>query len=108
MLVRDHYDGHSDRIGDVYDYDLAIGAIKRIVASGHFNLLETLAERIAEACLASAEVERVTIRLEKPDVLPACRAVGIEIVRSPAQRLKPFAAINISPQSFPGSPPLAP
>lgn len=82
LLVRDHYDGHSDRIGDVYDYDLAIGAIKRIVASGHFNLLETLAERIAEACLASAEVERATIRLEKPDVLPACRAVGIEIVRT--------------------------
>ncbi len=82
LAVRDHYDGQSDRIGDVYDYDRAIGAIKRIVASGHFNLLETLAERIAEACLGDASVVRVTVRLEKPDVLPSCRAVGIEIARS--------------------------
>lgn len=81
LAVRDRYDGRSDRIGDVYDYDQAISAIKRIVDSGHFNLLETMAERIAEACLANRDVERVKVRLEKPDVLPACRAVGIEIVR---------------------------
>ena len=84
LAVRDDYDGHSDRIGDVYDYDLAIGAIKHIVASGHFNLLETLAERIAETCLTNDVVVRVAVRLEKPDVLPSCRAVGIEIVRSRA------------------------
>jgi 7,8-dihydroneopterin aldolase/epimerase/oxygenase len=81
LAVRDAYDGQSDRIGDVYDYDRAIGAIRRIVAAGHVNLLETLAERIAEACLDDAAVEFVTVRLEKPDVLPSCRAVGIEIVR---------------------------
>ncbi len=82
LAVRDHYDGRSDRIGDVYDYDEAIGTVKRIVGSGHVNLLETLAERIAEGCLGNASVASVTIRIEKPDVLPACRAVGIEITRS--------------------------
>ena len=81
LSVRDNYDGHSDRIGDVYDYDQAIGTIKRIVTAGHVNLLETLAERIAEACLENAQVERAVVRLEKPDILPSCRAVGIEIVR---------------------------
>lgn len=81
LAVADRYDGHSDRIGDVYDYDQAIGTIKRIVSAGHVNLLETLAERIAEACLADGEVVRVTVRLEKPDVLPSCQAVGIEITR---------------------------
>jgi len=84
LVVRDDYDGHSDRISDVYDYDLAIAAIKTIVGSGHFNLLETLAERIAETCLANDAVVRVAVRLEKPDILPSCRAVGIEIVRSRA------------------------
>jgi 7,8-dihydroneopterin aldolase/epimerase/oxygenase len=82
LAVRDQYDGHSDRIGDVYDYDEAIGIVKRAVESGHVNLLETLAERIAEGCLANPSVASVTVRIEKPDVLPSCRAVGIEIMRS--------------------------
>lgn len=81
LAVRDHYDGHSDRIGDVYNYEEAIGTIKRIVDSGHINLLETLAERIAEGCLVNDSVEQAIVRLEKPDILPSCRAVGIEIVR---------------------------
>jgi 7,8-dihydroneopterin aldolase/epimerase/oxygenase len=81
LSVHDHYDGRTDRIGDVYDYDEAIGTVKRIVAAGHTNLLETLAERIAEGCLADGAVAAVTVRIEKPDVLPNCRAVGIEITR---------------------------
>jgi 7,8-dihydroneopterin aldolase/epimerase/oxygenase len=81
LAVNDNYDGRSDRIGDVYDYDEAIGLVRRIVDSGHVNLLETLAERIAEGCLENPNVVVVTVRIEKPDVLPSCRAVGIEIVR---------------------------
>ncbi len=81
LAVVDHYDRHSDRISDIYDYDEAITAVKSIVAAGHVNLLETLAERIAEACLRNAAVIRITVRIEKPDILPDCRAVGIEITR---------------------------
>jgi 7,8-dihydroneopterin aldolase/epimerase/oxygenase len=79
--VRDDYAGTTDRIDDVYDYDHAIRAVKSTVASGHFNLIETLAERIAAACLEDRKVLTARVRIEKPDVLPACRAVGIEIVR---------------------------
>ena len=80
--VRDEYDGVSDDLDAVYDYDLAIKAVRTTVESRHFNLLETLAERIAEACLAHSHVTAVKVRIAKPDVLIACRAVGIEIVRS--------------------------
>lgn len=83
LLVRDDYDGCSESIADVYDYDHAIESIRSTVASRHFNLIETLAERIAEACLSDPRALRVRIRIEKPDALPSCRAVGIEIVRSP-------------------------
>lgn len=79
--VVDDYDGRSESIGDVYDYDLAIAIARRTVAASHFNLIETLAERIAEACLGDRRVVRVSVRIEKPDVLAGCRAVGIEIVR---------------------------
>jgi 7,8-dihydroneopterin aldolase/epimerase/oxygenase len=81
LLVQDDYDGVSDRIEAVYDYDQAIRAVNATVASGHFNLIETLAERIAAACLEDRGVLVAKVRIEKPDVLPACRAVGIEITR---------------------------
>src|SRR5690606_19454335 len=42
LVIRDDYDGVSDHISEVYDYDLAIRAVKEILASGHFNLIETL------------------------------------------------------------------
>lgn len=79
--IRDDYDGSSDELGAVYDYDHAIRAIRDTVESGHFNLLETLAERIAGTCLEPHEVVGVRVRIVKPDVLIACRAVGIEIER---------------------------
>ncbi|MCB1509958.1 MAG: dihydroneopterin aldolase [Hyphomicrobiaceae bacterium] len=81
IWVADDYDGQSDRLSDVYDYDIAINAIRDSVENGHINLLETLAERIAEACLADPRVLALDVRVEKPAVLPACRSVGIEIHR---------------------------
>lgn len=81
LEVRDDYDGVSDHISEVYDYDLAIRAVKDLLASGHFNLIETLAERIADACLSDRRVQSVRVRVEKPDVLPSCAGVGIEIER---------------------------
>jgi dihydroneopterin aldolase len=82
LAVQDDYDGRSDQLDHVYDYDLAVNAVKSTVQSDHFNLIETLAERIADACLADRRVLAACVRVEKPDVLPSCRAVGIEIRRS--------------------------
>jgi dihydroneopterin aldolase len=81
LAVRDDYDGVSDRLGDVLDYGKVVDDIARLVQSGHFNLIETLAERIARKCLADARVERVRVRIEKPEILPSCRSVGIAIER---------------------------
>ena len=81
LLVLDTYDGKSDSLSAVLDYGSVIAGIRTIVESGHPNLLETLAERIAERCLADARVMRAVVRLEKPDIVPGCRTVGIEIVR---------------------------
>lgn len=82
LQVHDGYDGVSDQLADVYDYDLAVRAVKGTLASGHFNLIETLAERIAQSCLADRRVTGVRVRVEKPDVMPSCPGVGIEIERA--------------------------
>jgi 7,8-dihydroneopterin aldolase/epimerase/oxygenase len=80
--VQDDYDGRSDQIDHVYDYDHAIATVRAAVDAGHTNLIETLAERIAEGCLDDKRVLKARVTIEKPDVLPSCRAVGIEITRS--------------------------
>ena len=68
-----------DDIGRAFDYDTIIGGIKAIVARGHINLVETLAEEVAEHCLAHPRAATVTVRIEKLDKGPG--AVGVEIVR---------------------------
>ncbi|MGH7554415.1 MAG: dihydroneopterin aldolase, partial [Longimicrobiales bacterium] len=84
LAVRDDYDGVSDRLSDVLDYSKVVDDLARLIQREHVNLVETLAERIAAQCLSDGRVERVRVRIEKPEVLPSCRSVGIEIERSRA------------------------
>ena len=72
-------DALDDDIGRAFDYDTIIGGIKAIVARGHINLVETLAEEVAAHCLAHPRAASVTVRIEKLDKEPD--AVGVEIVR---------------------------
>ena len=70
-----------DRLARVVDYEPIAAAVRRIVAAGHVGLVETLAERIAEACLADHRVLAARVRVEKPDVFADAAAVGVEIER---------------------------
>jgi dihydroneopterin aldolase len=81
MQVREAGPVRSDRLHDVLDYAGVVRTIERICKAGHVNLLETLAERVAEACLVDGRVLAVRVRLEKPDVIANARSVGIEIER---------------------------
>jgi dihydroneopterin aldolase len=81
LIVRDGYDGQSDRLEQVLDYSKLIDGITLLVQSRHFNLIETLAERVAAHCLADARVESARVRVEKPDIMPSCRSVGVEVER---------------------------
>ncbi|MDP6952901.1 MAG: dihydroneopterin aldolase [Alphaproteobacteria bacterium] len=73
---------HGDHIAEVVSYDDVIAGIRAIVAEGHINLVESLAERVADMCLADSRVASVNVRVEKLDVLGDEAVVGIEIERS--------------------------
>lgn len=79
--VADDYDGISDRLEDVLDYGAIVDGIREIVSQRHFNLLETVAERVAEVCLSDERVEVARITIAKPDIVPGCAEVGIGIER---------------------------
>lgn len=77
----DSYDGVSERLADVVDYSIVCRRIEAIAHAGHTKLIETLAERFAAACLEDPRILAARVRIEKPDIMPNCRAVGIEIER---------------------------
>jgi 7,8-dihydroneopterin aldolase/epimerase/oxygenase len=70
-----------ERVGDVVRYDKLIEAIRALLAEGHVNLVETLAERVAEICLRPDDAQTVRVRVEKLDTDPDVAAVGVEIRR---------------------------
>jgi dihydroneopterin aldolase len=71
----------ADRYEKVVCYDEVVTAVRRLVAAGHVNLVETLAERIANLCLADPRVDAVKIRVEKLEVYADAASVGVEIER---------------------------
>lgn len=72
-----HIDDDVDRI---LSYDRVTEAIATELGAERLNLLETLAERIAERILLEPQALRAFVRIEKLDRGPG--ALGVEIVRS--------------------------
>ena len=72
-----------DELSRVVDYEAVADRVRAIVAAGHVRLVETLAERIAEACLQDTRVRAARIRIEKLDVFEDIASVGVEIERRP-------------------------
>jgi 7,8-dihydroneopterin aldolase/epimerase/oxygenase len=71
----------TDTVDTVLSYENIVKAIRAIVATGHFHLIETLAEKIAAECLNHYTVASAKVKIEKPDIFPDAATVGIEIER---------------------------
>ncbi len=69
-----------DDVDRILSYDRVTEAIAAELAEERLNLLETLAENVAERILAEPQAVRVFVRIEKLDRGPG--ALGVEIVRS--------------------------
>lgn len=70
-----------DDIGHVVSYEIVVKKVEQIIAEGHINLVETLCEKIAAACLRDKRVAAARVRVEKPDIIKNARSVGVEIER---------------------------
>ncbi|MFD3191330.1 dihydroneopterin aldolase [Sedimentitalea sp. HM32M-2] len=68
-----------DDVDRILSYDRVTEAIAHELSAERLNLLETLAERIAERILLEPQAMRVFVRIEKLDRGPG--ALGVEIVR---------------------------
>lgn len=72
-----------DDVDRILSYDRITEAIATELATERLNLLETLAEHIAERLLAEPQAMRAFVRIEKLDVGPY--SLGVEIVRARAE-----------------------
>lgn len=70
-----------DNIADTVDYRALTQKIIRFVEASKFNLLETLAERLADLCLQDKVVKGVEIRVEKPGALRFAESAGVEVTK---------------------------
>lgn len=69
------------RLADTFNYETILKAARSIAESGHIELVETFADRLARACLVDPRVTRVRVRVEKPLALaPDAVAAGAEII----------------------------
>jgi 7,8-dihydroneopterin aldolase/epimerase/oxygenase len=58
--------GQSDRIDDTLDYRSVIAAVKEIISTAKFDLVEKLAETIITKVLEFEKVQQVELKLQKP------------------------------------------
>ena len=101
LRVTENPGPRNDDIGNVVSYDTIIAGIKAMLQRGHINLVETLAEAVAELCLEDMRVVLAQVRVEKLEVEPAADGVGVEIER----RRGPTARASALPLPNGGVPP---
>ena len=71
----------SDRVADTIDYEQVALKIKALAASGHFRLVETLADRVAKLLIEEFGAPWVRVSAAKIGILPNARFVGVSIER---------------------------
>jgi dihydroneopterin aldolase len=68
-------------ISEVVCYDRLVQGIQQMVKTDHIDLVETLAEKIADFCLQEPRIQKVFVRVEKLTIYNNVGSVGVELTR---------------------------
>ena len=82
ILLIDKMKTHTDNLNDVADYGKFRRIILDVVNSKHFNLIETLADKLVKKIETFDKVENIKIKITKPDIFNDC-SVSYEIRNYP-------------------------
>lgn len=74
--------GKTDNLFDAVDYSAVEKTVHEAVSNSSFYLLEALADKVAESCLAFEGVSGVTVKIDKPKAAAFSKSIAIEIYRS--------------------------
>ena len=81
LAVKENVTANKDRLADVVSYEEIADGVRKLIASGHVNLVETLAQQIADMCFSHNRVQTVRVRVEKLAVFEDAVSAGVEIER---------------------------
>jgi dihydroneopterin aldolase len=71
----------SDKVSDTIDYEQVALKIRELAGSGHFRLVETVADRVATLLLKDFGAPWAKVSVAKIGVLPNAKFVGVTIER---------------------------
>ena len=75
----------SDKVTDCIDYEKVTNRIRELVTGTHFNLVETLAERIAQLLIHEFGAASAKVSAAKLGILKNTGLVGVQIERQSVQ-----------------------
>ena len=81
LAVRENSIPNRDRLEEVVSYEDIANGVRQMVANGHVNLVETLAQEISDMCFEHQRVQAVRVRIEKLAVFEDATSAGVEIER---------------------------
>ena len=63
----------------IVNYAKIVRLIKKLVKNKHYNFLETLAEDIFDELFKDKRIDKITLQIEKLEIMKDCSSVGIQI-----------------------------
>ena len=63
----------------IVNYDKLVRLIKKLTKNKHYNFLETLAEDVFDELFKDKRIEKITLQIEKMEIMKDCSSVGIQI-----------------------------
>ena len=66
-------------IKSIVNYAKIVKLIKKLIKNKHYNFLETLAEDVFDELFKDKRIDKITLQIEKLEIMKDCSAVGIQI-----------------------------
>ena len=63
----------------IVNYDKLVKLIKKLVKNKHYNFLDTLAEDFFDELFKDKRIDKITLQIEKLEIMKDCSSVGIQI-----------------------------
>ena len=76
---RDKKPTNDKDLKSIVNYDKIVKLIKKLVKNKHYNFLETLAEDVFDELFKDKRIDKITLRIEKLEIMKDCSSVGIQV-----------------------------
>ena len=81
ILTDPYVTPNSKDLNSILNYEEVVLKIEKLTDSTHYELLEDLAENIFNVLFKNKLIKKISLKLEKLDILKKTKSVGIEVTK---------------------------